>query len=238
MPIRAISFDLWCTLFRDAHSAERQDIRIDAFTAATGLPRDDVVEALRRAWIEFDRSHREDQRTLEPIDAVTLAAGVLDVPIDGETAEELAEVFATAILAYPPEPIDGALEAVQAAAARVPIAIICDAGVSPGSSLRVLLDRHGFTPYFTVLNFSNEVGVAKPQRSMFETAARALGVHASELLHIGDLEYSDIAGAKAFGAKAALFAGNNPRFLETTAADLTFTHWRQFIDALPDLLEP
>ena len=55
-------------------------------------------------------------------------------------------------------------------------------------------------------------------------------------MHIGDLEPTDVAGAKNVGAASALFAGDNDRFLGKTTADYTFTRWREFIIALPDIL--
>jgi len=107
--------------------------------------------------------------------------------------------------------------------------------LSPGSSLRTLLERNGFLPYFQSVIFSDEVGVSKPHALMFETCARGLGVDARDLLHIGDLEMTDVAGAKAIGAQAALFAGDNARHLEGTTADYVFMKWGEFIEALPGL---
>lgn len=235
MPIRAVTFDFWCTLFRNANSEPRQAIRIEAFHAATGVPREDIATALDLVWGEFFRHHIEEQRTLYPEDAVRLTAQHLRVTLAPDVAADLARVFATAILEHSPEPIDGALDAVRAAAARGPVGLISDSGVSPGSSLRALLDRHGFAPYLEAMVFSDEVGVAKPQALMFETAARGLGVDPRDLLHIGDLEPTDIAGARAVGAVSALFVGDNANHLDGTQADHVFRTWPEFIDRLPAL---
>ncbi len=238
MAIRAITFDFWGTLFRDAKGAARQQRRVEAFAKATGLPVDTVAEALQLTWAEFARCHREEQRTLDALDAINITANTLGITIAEEIAHELASVFATAILAHAPEPIDGALDAVRAAAAVASVGIVSDTGISPGASLRTLLERRGFLDYFAVLNFSDELRVAKPQAAMFEAAARAFDVVSSELLHIGDLEYTDIAGAKAFGAQAALFTGYNARYLDSTQADHVFTSWQAFMDVLPALCNP
>jgi FMN phosphatase YigB (HAD superfamily) len=71
---------------------------------------------------------------------------------------------------------------------------------------------------------------------MFTTVADALGVATEGILHIGDLEPTDVIGAHGVGARAALFAGANDKYLEDTTADHTFTGWDAFIDVLPDLL--
>jgi putative hydrolase of the HAD superfamily len=231
--IRAITFDFWRTLFRDADTDRRRALRLRAFADATGTREDEAARAMELCLKEFDRCHREEQRTLEPEDAVRLMARCLEVEVPAPVADHLAEVFATAILVHPPLPIEGALDAVRAAAALRPVGVISDSGLSPGRSLRHLLERHGFLDHIKILVFSDAVRVAKPQRPMFETAARALGVHTHELLHIGDLEYTDIAGAHAAGATAALFVGDNSRHLDGTRADYVFKSWHDFIAALP-----
>lgn len=234
--IRAITFDFWGTLFRDADSDLRQKLRVHAVEQVSGASEDRINRALKAMTDEFARCHIEEQRTLTPRDAALITTRLLGVELADEVIDALAYSFATAILRYPAVPIDGALEAVRAAAARVPIGLISDTGISPGSSLRALMDRHGFTSYFNALTFSDEVGVAKPQRPVFEHTAEALGVAPAEMLHIGDLEPTDIAGIRAVGGKGALFTGVNARFREMTKAEYTFATWPEFTRALPEIL--
>ena len=233
--VRAITFDFWCTLFRDHDGEARKQVRLAAFSKATGVPEDTVDKALRHVWREFTRHHIEEQRTLGPEDAIRLTAQLLGITVPAEAAPELARVFGAAIVQHSPVPIEGALDAVRAAAGRFPAAVISDTGVSPGTSLRQLLDRHAFTNLFKALVFSDEVGVAKPCAPMFETAARVLGVSPAELLHIGDIEQTDIAGAKAVGAKACLFLGAGGREPHATQADYTLMAWEDFPTVLASL---
>lgn len=235
MPIRAITFDYWMTLFREQDRDKRHEYRVDAFCQATGASPSVVSRSLQEAHEDFFRVHVSEQRTLAPRDAVNMVCTSLEQTIDEATARELTEVFATAIHVYPPAVIDGALDAVKAAAARGPIGIISDSGMSPGSSLRKLLDDYGFTPYFTVMTFSDELGVAKPQAPMFQRTAEAMGVASSELLHIGDLEPTDIAGIHGVGGVGALFAGANDRFAANTSAEYVIHHWSEFLEMLPNI---
>ena len=242
MPIRAITFDFWNTLFVDANGEARQKIRIDALAEATGVPPDHAAEALRQVWSEFDRSHRHDHKTLRPEDAVRISTELLGVTVDERTAVHLAEVFATAILIHSPAVIDNALEAVVAASERIGngrarIGLISDSGVSPGSSLRQLLDRHDFTQHFAAMAFSDEVGVAKPEFAMFERAASQLEVAPCEILHIGDTETTDVAGIKDAGGTGVLFCAVAGAPKDPSRADYVFRTWREFIDALPDMLD-
>lgn len=233
---RAITFDFWLTLFQNTQGAVRQELRIAAFMKAAGTAEDETRRAFE-VWPRiFYETHIGEQRTLTPRDAVRIVCGELDITLPEDTAEELAETFAAAILEYPPEPIEGALEAVRRAAERLPVGLISDTAISPGTSLRVILDRNGFTPHFRTLTFSDEVGVAKPQRPMFERTAAGLGVATDGLFHIGDLEPTDIAGAQAAGGVAALFTGANDRYRENTRAEHIFDTWAAFLDRLPDLV--
>lgn len=235
MPIQAITFDFWGTLFRDVNLEERKLARTKALSSVAGVAEEEAAKALDEAYAEFFRIHVSEQRTLGPHDAVKLACATLKISLDTETSATLSEAFATAILEYSPEPIDQSLAAVQAAAAKYPVGLICDSGITPGSVLRVLLDRHGFTPHFGALTFSDELGVSKPQAPMFNQTAHALGVEAAGLFHIGDLDPTDIIGVHNVGGTAALFAAVNARFVETTKADYTFQHWREFLEQLPTL---
>lgn len=236
MAITAITFDFWCTLFRDANGAARQAMRVDAFSRMTGIESTRVEAVLHDVWRVFDRYHRQQQRTLTPMDAVQYAAVRLGITLAPKVAQALADVFATAIVMYPAEPIEEALQAVRAAASRFPVGLISDTGVSPGSSLKTLLASNGFLPYFSRLTFSDEMGVSKPNALMFESTAQALGVVPGELLHIGDREDTDILGARSVGAKSVLFAGDNEVDVEGSTADYVFFSWQEFINTLPSIL--
>jgi FMN phosphatase YigB (HAD superfamily) len=231
-PFRAISFDFWCTLFALDRGLERRQIRIDALTRQTGLPKDDVAAAVRAATEELNRIHQEEHRTLGPDEAVRIASQKLGISLEPKAFDRIVEVFATAIVECPPPPVEGALQAVRKAAEQFPIGICSDTSISTGASLRILLDRQGFLPHFKTLIFSDEAKASKPDPAVFQSLAQGLGVETRHILHIGDLEYTDIDGAHAVGAQAALFTGVNPQFAQTTKADYTFNTWQDLTTLL------
>lgn len=236
MKTQAITFDFWRTLFRNTGAEERRQIRAEALASASGVSVDAARAAVDEALQTFLMVHVKEQRTLQPEDAIPLVEKSLGIQFDASTSAALSVAFATAILEHPPDLVEGAMEAVAAAAERVPIALLSDSGVSPGSSLEELLRRHGLLVHFRSLVFSGDVGVSKPQSAMYHEAARSLGVPVKALFHIGDLEPTDIRGALNVGARAALFAGDNRRFIDKTSAHFTFTSWQSFIDRLPRIL--
>ncbi len=237
MPVRAVTFDFWRTLFRDNLGRERHRARVKILADAVDTPHEDCKQAMKHVMQEFLRVHIAEQRTLGPKDAIPMLQSEFDIHLAEDTHETVCQGFATAILEFPPEPIKGALDAVRAAAEYRPVGLISDTGISPGSSLVELLDRCGFLPYFTALTFSDEVGVAKPQAAMYLSAAHQLGVNQKELFHIGDLEPTDISGALAVGARAGLFGGDNDRYIENSRAHHVFRAWPEFVDLLPELFD-
>ena len=145
MTIRAVTFDFWGTLFRDRDSDLRQNLRIERLAHDAGVSQEAARALLDDAIREFARCHIEEQRTLDSRDAVRMAEKAFGTAFAPEKAAALAHYFSTVILAYPPAPIEDALEAVRSAAARVPVGLISDTGISPGDSLRVVLNRYGFS---------------------------------------------------------------------------------------------
>lgn len=237
MPVRAVTFDFWRTLFRDTGSKERHRARIAALVEIGGVEPERAKPAMKHVMEEFLRVHIAEQRTLHPGDAIPILETFLGTALDRSAHDPLATAFAEAILVHRPELIEDALEAVVRTSEFIPVGIISDTGISPGSSLERLLADVGAIEHFRVLTFSDRVGVAKPQAAMYQTAARGLDCRPDELLHIGDLEPTDVVGALRVGAKAALFAGDNTRFAETTTAHHVFRSWRDYLEGLDTILE-
>ncbi len=237
LPIQAVTFDFWRTLFyTHVNFQERRDARVRVLEEMSGCSAQEVKDALKFQEQEFLRTHIYEQRTLVPEDAVSILASKLGLMPDATFALELADALEDVTLEFPPSPIEGAVEAVRAAAALVPVGIISDTGVATGKTIKRLLGGAGFGDVLSSYTFSDETGVSKPQASMYQDAAEKLEVPMENLLHIGDLEPTDIAGAQAVGACAALFAGDNDRFLDKTKAEYTFTRWDEFTAQLPNLV--
>lgn len=62
-------------------------------------------------------------------------------------------------------------------------------------------DRCGLEGRFAFVVFSQDVRVRKPDRRIFEIAAREAGCPLDELLHVGDSYENDVLGAHGAGAK-------------------------------------
>lgn len=90
----------------------------------------------------------------------------------------------------------------------LPVAVVSNTGYLPGSLMRDLLTESGF-PDFASYSFSDEVGASKPSPTIFDHALTGLrrvlpDLQAADVLHVGDNPRADVAGATAFGMRAAL----------------------------------
>lgn len=202
-PLRAVTFDCWQTLLRDRHFERARELRTGALVeAATGrgvaLAPGAAAEAIRTAHgrhVElWTRGVGSGSREIAGWALATV--GIEDPTL----AETLGRRFEEAGLAGDVEALAGAGETLAALAGRgVRIALVCDTGFSGGRVVRQFLARVGLLDALEVQIFSDEVGVPKPHRRMFEAALRPLGVAPEEAVHVGDLRPTDVAGGRGFG---------------------------------------
>jgi HAD superfamily hydrolase (TIGR01549 family) len=207
--IRAISYDFWNTLFCDLNEAAFREKRLELFMETVRHYRDcqvqKVVAALGHSFKVGHRIWSEEYRSLTVHEQLRLVLAHMEMELPEEAIERLARQSDEIFYEYPPVLIEGAAEALGALASRYKLAIISDTGFTSGTALRELMRRNGIYDYFDVLTFSDETGRSKPHQSVFLRTAEALGVLPAEILHVGDQEQTDVAGAKTVGAFAALF---------------------------------
>lgn len=204
--LSAVTFDCWQTLLVERDSTPAIALRGEALQRAarhTGraLSRRGAGEILDAGWRRLDRLWRAGQNagSDEMARWALEALGVEPLEI-GSLQAELATSLSEASLASDICALDGAAETLDTLArARVPCALICDTGYTPGRVVRRLLERVDLLRGLEAQIFSNEVGVPKPAAAIFDAALDALGVDARASVHVGDLKRTDVAGARARG---------------------------------------
>jgi len=77
------------------------------------------------------------------------------------------------------------------------------------SRLHTVITGLGWTAWLDGIFVSADVGFAKPDRAIFDHAARTLNLQPGELLHVGDNASADGAGAIGAGWNAALIGGGH-----------------------------
>ncbi|MCX8184166.1 MAG: HAD family hydrolase [Sulfolobales archaeon] len=108
----------------------------------------------------------------------------------------------------------------------------------PGMVTRYFLYKNGLLKYFDLTVFSDEVGLQKPSREIFEYIAEKFGVSTREIVHVGDSLENDLAGALISGSKAILVNRNSPtEILELGKSALLVNSLRHLLSALRELRE-
>lgn len=235
--MKLITFDFWNTLFLDFDENIRSRKRVShaheiLAVYKPDLTRDQVEAAFQVANKDFERQWKEYRAsTMDRFVQRILATLNLKIPVDEET--RLTEFFETVLLEYPPVLIAGAAEAVLHASKNMRIGLICDTGYSPGTTLRRILNNHELFSHFHAFSFSNETGYLKPSSQCFLKILDDLQIIPEESVHIGDMEYTDIKGAKEIGMKAIKYIGSNPDAVPESIADAVISN----LNELPLLIE-
>jgi putative hydrolase of the HAD superfamily len=88
-----------------------------------------------------------------------------------------------------------------------------------------------FIPWRAIVD-CEQVGLLKPSPAAFLEASKRLGIEPGRILHVGDREDCDVAGARAAGFKTALLL-KGPFFRKSgkngTRADITFRSYTQLL---------
>lgn len=243
MPLKVITIDFWNTLFRsDVNGAirEQERFRIVAHHAQRlgyTPTLEELLQAQQHTWQEFKRIWKESHRTPTTEELALFFWQQLNILPDDYAMEEVLESFAKGVLEHPPELLPGAREILEELASRYKLALISDTAFSPGEILYTVMESAGIAHLFSAFSFSDQTGVAKPHPDAFLFALRKINAHPSEALHIGDLERTDIYGAKNLGMKAILYCGDTNAILEEeyrhkTIADATVQHWNEVPEAI------
>lgn len=241
--IRAITIDFWNTTVDSSNGRARRAERNDALEAvyrAVDRPWniDEANTAFAVAYEEFERCWHGEQRTLTAAECLNVMWRHLDLDVPSALHADTVRRIEDSILAGMPELLPGAAEALQRLAEDHRLALISDTAFSPGRVLRKILEHHDVERHFTALVFSDEVGVSKPHPRMFATALAAVGAAPAESVHIGDIERTDIAGAKEQGMRAILYRGDETgRYFhengpEGSAADAVAHSWEDVLSII------
>jgi putative hydrolase of the HAD superfamily len=202
-PLRAVTFDCWQTLLADRNLHAARELRVTALVeAAAGrgveVAPDAALAAIRAAHGRHVElwSRGIGSGSPEMAGWALAAFGIEDAALAGA----LGRRFEDAGLAGDVEALPGAGETLVALARRgVRLALVCDTGFSGGRIVRQFLARVGLRDALETLVFSDEIGVPKPHRRMFEAALGPLAVDPADAVHVGDLRPTDVAGGRAFG---------------------------------------
>ena len=237
--IRLITFDFWNTLFVDRGEEIRNEMRKEfAFGRLQkykpDLTKEDIGAAFEVAKIDFELQWQR-YTSSNMTNYVRVVCDEVKIQIDAKDETEIVGFFETVLLQHQPLLIPNAGDAVRHAKQRLKVGMISDTGYSPGTTLRKILGTHGMESHFDSFSFSNETGYLKPRLETFLRIFHDLKMRPEEAVHIGDLEHTDIAGAKRLGMKAIKFIGVNKLATRESIADVVIDDMAELPLALETL---
>ncbi len=245
MAIKAVTIDFWNTIFDSSNGEIRREARRQALRREVErlghTPDDELLGRCYHQTTEyFNAVWRNEQKTPLTSTLVEYVWERTGIQPDTEAIETLTKEFCEGVLVSPPALLPGAKEALEQLASKYRLALISDTAFSPGSVLMELMERKGVLHYFSAFSFSDETGVAKPHPVAFEHAIQGVDAQPSECVHIGDIEATDVFGAKRFGMKAIRFMGDsNPHVSnghdQPTAADAEVAAWQNMLAKVEEL---
>jgi 2-haloalkanoic acid dehalogenase type II len=237
-PVAALLFDLDGTLLdsgaanRDAVeatcadlSAQHSELDANRLVGANG-------EAWTRYWPEVER-----RWVLGDIGGASVSAevwrrtlrscGCDDSKIAATACELHAHHLRASLRLYPEVPaLIGSL------AGRVKLALVTNgASDTQRGSLRHL----GIEQAFAAVAVSGELGIAKPDPAIFETALRDLGVGPDEAWHVGDGPVTDVEGAQAAGLTAVWLNRSGGRWEGAHPPAHEIASLTELVELLPDV---
>ncbi len=245
--IQAVTFDLWDTIFRDdsdepkrAHRnlppkpIERRNL-VERFLRDAGNPvaRDLIDIAYDTADAAFYQVWYGQHLTWTVADRLAVLLRGLGRELPPDRFDELVRLHEDMELDPVPDlapHIDDILPRLQGS---YRLAVVSDAIFTPGRGLRRLLAHYGLLECFEAFAFSDELDCSKPCARMFQHIAENLNVPLDSIVHIGDREQKDVAGAQAVGAQAIFTTVVKDRGAAQTQAQALCSDYLE----LPALLE-
>jgi len=234
--VEAISFDLWETLIQ-LKDAKKSRIRFLAGRLErTGQPRElqALTQAYRAGQVKFMSEWYEKQRYFGAEDRVRLILKELNARLPEEDLRACSLHFQRAILEDPPAPMEDAANLLGWLSSRIPLVLVSDSGLTPGSVLREILELHGLLSHFSATIFSDETGFTKPDPRMFQEALDRVDVAPSRALHVGDNPKTDVSGAIHAGLGAVWLEGTGKGECDEAPPLLRIERLADLLNALSD----
>jgi putative hydrolase of the HAD superfamily len=230
--ITGVTFDLWDTIIDDGSDEpkrsqqglrskpdERHHLVLEALNKHKPISSAELAVGygvVNAAFFKCWKGHSITWSVKERLSVLLIG---LDRTLPETELDALAYSQERLELDVPPNPIEGAYDAVAELASRYKLCVVSDTIITPGTGLREWLEMHDMKKFFSGFAFSDEVGNSKPNRAMFASAASQLGTEFSQMVHIGDRDYNDIKGPQALGMKGVLFTAKRDMDKDTTSAD-------------------
>jgi len=242
--ISAVTFDLWDTLIQEypGNSDKVSSIRVDRIWRVLndrGMihSRSEVEKAYSKTF-DFLQLTWSKSRDVPVKDHILFMLTSIDSKLAGRLAKEdiarIEKVYSEGILEHPPRLLPGAKDALTEVRDKgYRMGLISNTGRTPGSMLRVVMDKLGILEHFDTTTFSDEILFRKPNELAFNVTLEKLRAIPKATVHVGDDPEKDVLGAKRVGMRAIQYAPDEKS--ASKHADARVTSLGQILDRIERL---
>lgn len=210
--IKVVSFDLWNTILSGKDSKNFKEFRFENLKKIFSrygyeLKKEDYYSSIDKTWdIFFNGEWLEKRYTPTTSSSMRtflsyLSIGNYPEKFFHEVVSFMESSFTSSEVSF----VENMDILIKRLSLDYELVLISDTGFTPGKYLREVLKKVGIFDYFSLLIFSDEMGVSKPDRRIFEFVLKYFGCEPSEVVHIGDIPVTDIKGALDVGMRSVHF---------------------------------
>ena len=197
--IKAITFDLWNTLFQNKSYSDNRINFLSQYFANKGKDIDKVFLKKCYDHIFLHYSDEDFDRHIYNEVRIEKVLGCLNLYLSFFEREEIKLTIESVMLGDPPLLKPGVSDTLKELEQQYKIGLISNTGITPGRIIKEVLKNYDLLKYFQVTVFSDEIGYYKPNKILFQTALKHLRSEPEKSIHVGDLLHTDIKGAKDYG---------------------------------------
>ena len=213
MQIKLITIDFWNTLFNgesaDLRNYTRSKVLIDTLNdMKVSINQERFNEVIRYSWEYYSNIWINECRTPSANEILTFIWNKMGFKENKKAFDYVVNFYENVIILFPPELEPGSKNAIIKLSSKYKLGIVSDTGFSPGKVVNKLLEQLDIKKYFSAFSYSDETGVAKPHPKSFSIILEQLNITPEEAIHIGDIDRTDIDGAKTIGMRAIRYDGN------------------------------
>ena len=239
MQLKLITIDFWDTLF-SVNTDALMNQHMSEFLITTlnnvgiAITEEDANDLTKRAWAYYKDKWQNEHRT-PPVKEILNA--IWTFPTNEKAFNYIVDYYENMIFLCPPDLEPDAHSSLIELSSKYKLAMVSDTGFSTGKIVNDLLTKLDIKKYFSAFSYSDETGVAKPHPRAFTTILEQLNIKAEESLHIGDIERTDIKGAKSVGMRAIRYVSSVNKIAfevqdDNTEADYIAHSWKEIVDYL------
>lgn len=209
--IKLVCFDLWNTLITDKVYEDTAEARSTALKSIIGkngfkVESSEIEKAIDKTWEYFNIEWLTRQYTPKTSVLTSVMFDELSIIPNKDAYEGVLMYMEKSLLTQNRTMMEGMRALVDELKSKYILAIISDTGFTPGLYLREVLKKIGIYDAFSIFAFSDEIGVSKPHKQIFNFILQQSGVKPNEAVHIGDIPMTDVRGAKESGLYSVHFS--------------------------------